>query len=77
MGKKIAGGTIQGEVLIWSPDDLPFENQVIQTDISNNPFNIVPTNFLHPELDFGKINYRNRSDSTFVKSRVFFKRFSK
>lgn len=74
-GKKIAGGTIQGEVLIWSPDDLPFENQVIQTDISNNPFNIVPPNILHPELDFGKIIYRNRSDSTFVKSKIFLNAF--
>lgn len=70
-GNKIASGTIEGEVLIWSPDDLPFENQFTQIDISDNTFSIILPNIETSVLDFGKLPYKARVDSNFVKNIIF------
>lgn len=70
-GGKIASGTIQGEVLIWSPNDLPFETQMTQIDISDDLFSIIQPKVISSELDFGPLYYKDRTDGNFVKNIIF------
>lgn len=64
-GKRIASSTIQGEVFVWSPDDIPFNRPTLQEDLSDNVWSII-----NPAIKTGSVVFARLSVNSFKDSIV-------
>ncbi|MDT3738229.1 MAG: VWA domain-containing protein [Candidatus Kapabacteria bacterium] len=62
-GKRIASSTIQGEVFVWSPDDIPFNRPTLQEDSSDNVWSIINPNIKTKSVVFARMELNSFKDS--------------
>ncbi|OYT15069.1 MAG: hypothetical protein B7C24_14995, partial [Bacteroidetes bacterium 4572_77] len=50
---RVASGDKQGYVKVWKVRDIPFYNNVLKEDVSNDYWSIIPKNIIINDMDFG------------------------